>query len=119
RPRLFQGLGRLPGRLPDTFEVVFVVDGSPDASLQILQAKLPAWSVRTQLIELSRNFGSFAAIAAGLGRGRGEYFAVISADLQEPPELVLDFHRILKSGDADTVLGHRVGRADPWWSQWL
>jgi len=41
-PRLFQELERLAGRLPDTFEVVFVVDGSPDASLQILQAKLPA-----------------------------------------------------------------------------
>lgn len=118
-PRLFQELERLAGRLPGTLEVVFVVDGSPDASLQILRAQLPSWPVRTQLVELSRNFGSFAAIAAGLRRGRGEYFAVIAADLQEPPELVLDFHRILKSGDADIVLGHRVGRADPWWSQWL
>jgi glycosyltransferase involved in cell wall biosynthesis len=118
-PRLLQELERLASRLPDILEVVFVVDGSPDASLQMLQAKLPSWPVRTQLVELSRNFGSFAAIAAGLRRGRGEYFAVIAADLQEPPELVLDFHRILKSGDADIVLGHRVGRADPWWSQWL
>jgi polyisoprenyl-phosphate glycosyltransferase len=117
--RLLRELERLAERLPDALEVVFVVDGSPDASLQILQTQLPGWPVRTQLVELSRNFGSFAAIAAGLRRGRGEYFAVIAADLQEPPELVLDFHRILKSGDADIVLGHRVGRADPWWSQWL
>jgi polyisoprenyl-phosphate glycosyltransferase len=118
-PRLFSELERLAERLPDALEVVFVVDGSPDASLRILQTKLPSWSVRSQLVELSRNFGSFAAIGAGLRRGRGEYLAVIAADLQEPPELVLDFHRILKSGDADIVLGHRVGRADPWWSQWL
>lgn len=118
-PRLFSELERVAAQLTDTLEVVFVVDGSPDASLRVLQAKLPSWPVRSQLVELSRNFGSFAAIGAGLRHGRGEYLAVIAADLQEPPELVLDFHRILKSGDADIVLGHRVGRADPWWSQWL
>jgi polyisoprenyl-phosphate glycosyltransferase len=118
-PRLFSELERMAERLPETLEVVFVVDGSPDASLPMLQAKLPAWPVRTQLVELSRNFGSFAAIAAGMRRGRGEYFAVIAADLQEPPDLVLDFHRILQAGDAEIVLGHRVGRADPWWSRWL
>jgi glycosyltransferase involved in cell wall biosynthesis len=118
-PRLFSELERMAERLPETLEVVFVVDGSPDASLPMLKAKLPAWPVRTQLVELSRNFGSFAAIAAGMRRGRGEYFAVIAADLQEPPDLVLDFHRILQAGDAEIVLGHRVGRADSWWSRWL
>ena len=70
-------------------EVVFVVDGSPDGSLRILQERLPSWRVRDAARRAqSRNFGSFAAIAAGLQQGRGDYFAVISADLQEPPELV-------------------------------
>jgi glycosyltransferase involved in cell wall biosynthesis len=118
-PRLFRELESFAERLPDELEVVFVVDGTPDASLRVLQERLPAWPVRTQLIELSRNFGSFAAIAAGLRRASGGYMAVLAADLQEPPELVLDFHRILKSGEADVVLGHRTGRADPWWSQVL
>jgi glycosyltransferase involved in cell wall biosynthesis len=44
---------------------------------------------------------------------------VLAADLQEPPELVLEFHRLLKAGDADVVLGYRTRRADPWWSRWL
>jgi polyisoprenyl-phosphate glycosyltransferase len=118
-PRLFHDLEAFAARLPDDLEVVFVVDGSPDASLRILREHLPGWAIRSQLLELSRNFGSFAAIAAGLQHARGEMIAVMAADLQEPPELVLEFHRILKAGQADVVLGHRTGRADPFLSRWL
>jgi polyisoprenyl-phosphate glycosyltransferase len=118
-PRLLAELQALAGRLPDDLEVVFVVDGSPDRSLRVLQEGLPHWPIRSRLLELSRNFGSFAAIAAGLTRAAGEYMAVLAADLQEPPELILDFHSVLQAGDADIVLGCRTGRADPWWSRWL
>jgi polyisoprenyl-phosphate glycosyltransferase len=118
-PRLFGELESLATRIPDGLEVVFVVDGSPDGSLQLLQQRLPAWPVRAQLVQLSRNFGSFAAIAAGLSRARGEYMAVIAADLQEPPELVAEFHKALSGGDVDVVLGYRTRRADPWWSALL
>jgi glycosyltransferase involved in cell wall biosynthesis len=116
-PRLFRELEGLAGRLRGTLEIVFVVDGSPDSSLNILQSHLSAWPIQTQLVELSRNFGSFSAIAAGLRYGRGEYFAVLAADLQEPPDLVLEFHRLLESGEADVVFGHRTGRADAWLSR--
>jgi glycosyltransferase involved in cell wall biosynthesis len=116
-PRLFQELDAFAGTLPDDLEILFVVDGSPDRSLQMLQDHLAAWTQRTQLIELSRNFGSFAAIAAGLQHGTGDCFAVLSADLQEPPELALEFYRRLKAGEVDVVFGHRTRRADGWWSQ--
>jgi glycosyltransferase involved in cell wall biosynthesis len=112
-PRLFGELDRLAEQIPD-IEIVFVVDGSPDASLAVLQRQLPNWHVRSQLIELSRNFGSFSAITAGLASARGEYMAVISADLQEPPALVVQFHELLSAGTTDVVLGHRTRRADPW-----
>ncbi len=118
-PRLFRELEQVANRLDDELEVVFVVDGSPDASLRILRERLPSWPIRTQLVELSRNFGSFSAVTAGLRRAGGLYFAMIAADLQEPPELVLEFHRLLKSGEADVVFGHRTGRADGWGSQLL
>jgi polyisoprenyl-phosphate glycosyltransferase len=118
-PRLFRELEQFAARLGDDLEIVFVVDGSPDASLRILQERLPPWHIRTRLVDLSRNFGSFAAIAAGLQQARGEHFAVISADLQEPLELVLEFHRLLVSGEADVVLGYRISRADPMWSHLL
>jgi glycosyltransferase involved in cell wall biosynthesis len=116
-PRLFVELDALAAQLPDVLEVVFVVDGATDGSLARLQERLASWPVRSQLIELSRNFGSFAAIAAGLAASGGDHVAVIAADLQEPPELVLEFHRLLQSGQADVVLGHRTGRADPFLSR--
>jgi glycosyltransferase involved in cell wall biosynthesis len=112
-PRLFRELEAFAAAFAAPLEIVFVVDGSPDGSLRILREHLPAWGLRTQLVELSRNFGSFAAIAAGLQAGRGEYLAVISADLQEPLELVSEFHRVMAAGEADVVFGHRTGRADP------
>ena len=55
----------------------------------------------------------------GCARPAGDYLAVLAADLQEPPDLVLEFHRVLNSGEADVVMGHRIGRADPFWSQML
>ena len=115
-PRLFRELDALARQLPGELEIVFVVDGSPDRSLQLLQDHLSRWPQPTQLIELSRNFGSFAAMAAGLQHGTGDYFAVLSADLQEPPELALEFYRRLEAGEADVVFGHRTRRADGWWS---
>ena len=118
-PRLFAELETLAGELPGGLEVVFVVDGSPDRCLAILRDRLPAWPVPSQLVELSRNFGAFSAIAAGLAHGTGDSFAVLAADLQEPPELVLEFHRRMAAGEADIVFGCRTGRADPWWSRLL
>jgi glycosyltransferase involved in cell wall biosynthesis len=111
-PRLFTELEGFASSFPGPLEVVFVVDGSPDASLRILRERLPAWPVRSQLLELSRNFGSFAAIAAGMRAARGDYMAALSADLQEPLSLVREFHRRLAAGEADVVFGHRTGRAD-------
>jgi len=115
--RLLRELEALAARVPDLLEVVFVVDGSPDASLEILRERLPSWPVRSQLLELSRNFGSFPAISAGLRHGRGDYFAALAADLQEPPELILEFHKVLESGSADVVFGYRASRSDAWSSQ--
>src|SRR4249919_3143137 len=109
--RLLTELVKLARRLPNEWEVVFVVDGSPDRCLQILRERLPALPLRTQLLSLSRNFGSFAAIAAGLERARGTNLAVMAADLQEPPELVLQFFQVLGAGRADVVFGVRGRRS--------
>jgi polyisoprenyl-phosphate glycosyltransferase len=117
--RLLGELEAMAERLPDELEVVFVVDGSPDRSLELLRERLPFQSFTSHVLELSRNFGAFSAIGAGLRRAAGEYVAVLAADLQEPPELILEFHRRLQAGEADIVLGCRTGRADPWWSRRL
>src|ERR1035437_1418215 len=115
--RLLAELVKLARSVAGEFEVVFVVDGSPDRCLQILRERLPSLPLRTQLLSLSRNFGSFAAIAAGLERARGSSMAVMAADLQEPPELVLQFFEVLDAGRADIVFGVRGRRSDPWLSE--
>jgi polyisoprenyl-phosphate glycosyltransferase len=110
--RLCQQLGDLQVAKGD-FEVVFVVDGSPDDSLEVLRSTTPTLPYETKVIELSRNFGAFAAIRTGLEHARGDYVAVIAADLQEPPELIDRFADVLRGHEADVVLGRREGRADP------
>jgi glycosyltransferase involved in cell wall biosynthesis len=110
---LLAALRDLDRQLEEALEVVFVVDGSPDDSYLRLAAGLHAGALRAQLILLSRNFGAFAAIRAGLAAGTGEHFAVMAADLQEPPELVIEFARRLATGGCDVVVGQRTGRADP------
>ena len=117
-PDLLSELVRLGQLFGGDLEAVFVVDGSPDNSYSKLQAALPELPVESRLISLSRNFGAFAAITAGLQYGKGDYFGVLAADLQEPPELMLEFQQVLASDEADVVFGYRTERSDPWLSQW-
>ncbi len=104
-------------RFAVTMEFVFVVDGSPDRSLELLRDALPAAKFASQLLSHSRNFGSFAAIRSGLAAGRGDWFGVIAADLQEPPELLLEFLAPMIAGSADVAVGRRETRDDPAASQ--
>lgn len=103
----------LDERLSNQLELVFVVDGSPDASHALLRDRLPGASFRSRLVLLSRNFGSFSAIREGLAAATGQFFAVMAADLQEPPELMLAFFDALEREPVDLVLGSRESRADP------
>lgn len=113
-PELVDELEALDRDLGGRLEAVFVVDGSPDDSLAWLAEHLPRRRLRTQLIALSRNFGSFAAIRAGMTHAAGPQFAVMAADLQDPPQLVRAFFEALDRDAADVVVGERTGRGDPW-----
>jgi glycosyltransferase involved in cell wall biosynthesis len=111
---LLAALVKLLGTFKYRTEVVFVIDGSPDKSYDLLRAKLPAFPHPTQLIRHSRNFGSFQAVRTGMAAARGELTGVIAADLQEPPELMARSFAILAAGEADVVMGIRERRSDPW-----
>lgn len=113
-PDLLDAVQDLSDQLGGAMEVVFVVDGSPDRCHEILSMRLPGCAFRSQLVLLARNFGAFPAIRAGLEVGQGDYFAVMAADLQEPPELVLQMNSILKADEADVVVGVRTARMEPW-----
>jgi glycosyltransferase involved in cell wall biosynthesis len=112
-PNLLTVIGGLYKALNGQLETLFVVDGSPDHSHALLEELLPATGLRARVILLSRNFGAFAAIRCGLEHARGDYIAVMAADLQEPPELILEFFSALHSKPIDVVFGQRLARSDP------
>lgn len=112
-PELLEVVNKLHESLQGELEVIFVVDGSPDRSYDLLRAHLPHSDFSSQLILLSRNFGSFAALRSGLELASGKIFAVMAADLQEPPELILQMHELLRHDTADVVLAVREKRSDP------
>jgi glycosyltransferase involved in cell wall biosynthesis len=117
-PDLLAVLADMNEKLSGKLEVVIVVDGSPDNSYSILRQQLPEMPFVSQLLLHSRNYGSFAAIRAGMQVASGSYFAVMAADLQEPPELALEFFQLLAADEADVVVGTRDARNDPWRSRW-
>jgi glycosyltransferase involved in cell wall biosynthesis len=112
-PELVEAVRGMNARMGGNLEAVFVVDGSPDRSYALLAELLPASGLDARLILLSRNFGSFAAIRVGLESATGDDFAVMAADLQEPPELIEAAFRELEGGECDVVIGTREARGDP------
>lgn len=115
-PELISVLKEMDHQLNGKLEVIFVVDGSPDRCYDLLNESLPKAGFDARLILLSRNFGSFAAIRAGLSVATGPIFAVMAADLQEPPELIIEFFHVLETEPFDVVIGTREGRDDPFFS---
>jgi glycosyltransferase involved in cell wall biosynthesis len=110
-----RGIDRLVGRLLPVlegldleWEVIFVDDGSSDGTLASLRA-LNGQDQRIKAVSLSRNFGKEIAIAAGLSYVAGNAAVLIDADLQHPPELIVDFVREWRAG-YDIVYGRRLDR---------
>jgi glycosyltransferase involved in cell wall biosynthesis len=116
-PELLTVLKELNKNLDKKLEVVFVIDGSPDRSFGVLENSLPACEHKSKLLVLSRNFGAFSAIRAGMAEAEGPYFAVMAADLQEPSELILKFFRTLETESIDVTIGTRRQRNDPLFSR--
>jgi polyisoprenyl-phosphate glycosyltransferase len=109
---LVEAIQRIEEQVEGSLETIFVIDGSPDDSHQRLSQALTSSGLRAQIVDHSRNFGSFAAIRTGMRLARGAYIAVMAADLQEPPELVVEFLRALATEELDVVAGERASRND-------
>lgn len=92
-----------------SFEFIFVNDGSKDNTLQILR-ELSAKDERVCFLSFSRNFGKEAAIYAGLKKASGDYIALMDADLQDPPSLLEEMYSTLKNEDYDCVATRRMNR---------
>ncbi len=106
----FQALAQ--SRPEHRFEFVFVDDGSEDESCRVLHAIVAA-EPRATLVKLSRNFGSSAAVLAGMEHAAGDAVAAIAADLQDPPELIADMLARWEQG-RKVVIAARATRDDSW-----
>ena len=91
------------------YEILFVNDGSTDDTLTLLKT-WAAQDPRIKIISLSRNFGKEAAVTAGLSAATGEAVALLDADLQDPPEIIVQLWNKFKEG-FDNVYGVRQDRA--------
>jgi polyisoprenyl-phosphate glycosyltransferase len=100
-------------RSGETFELVLVDDGSRDRSWERMAA-LADQDARVVLVQLSRNFGHQVAISAGVDVARGQAVALIDADLQDPPEVLLAMIARWREG-YDVVYGRRIRRQGETW----
>jgi glycosyltransferase involved in cell wall biosynthesis len=102
-------------QLGESFEIVFVDDGSRDDTLALLVAAR-ATDPRVKIVALARNFGKDVALSAGLAHARGRAVIPIDCDLQHPVELIPRFVEQWRAG-ADMVIGVRSKRSEEGWAR--
>lgn len=96
-PGLAERLKNACDQLGISYELIFINDGSRDASLHLIKSLAKKHSF-VKHINFSRNFGHQVAITAGLDHAKGDAVVIIDADLQDPPELIVDLYKKLKEG---------------------
>lgn len=112
-PTLYDRLKAVMEATGQRFEMVFVDDGSSDATCRLLE-EISAIDSRVTVVKLRRNFGQTSALAAGFDHARGEYVIAMDGDLQHDPEDIPKFLERLGEG-YDIVSGWRRQRIDNLW----
>ena len=97
-----------------SWEVLYIDDGSSDRTVDTIKS-LQITNPMISLAKLSRNFGKEAAVSAGLKLARGEAVIVIDADLQDPPELIIEMIAVWQQDNADMVNMRRRTREGETW----
>jgi undecaprenyl-phosphate 4-deoxy-4-formamido-L-arabinose transferase len=113
-PALFARLYPALDALGEAYEVIFVNDGSRDASAALLKDQFLLRPDVTRVVLFNGNHGQHLAIMAGFERVRGERVVTLDADLQNPPEEIGKLLACMDAG-ADYVGGVRESREDAWW----
>jgi undecaprenyl-phosphate 4-deoxy-4-formamido-L-arabinose transferase len=109
-PALMQRLMPVMLGLGKSFEIIFIDDGSHDQSLQILKEFTKNSQVR--IVELTKNYGQHAAIMAGFSITQADIIITMDADLQNPPEEIINLVKVMEEGNYDVVGTIRKGRKD-------
>ena len=116
-PELHRRLQDFLAKLPLETEVLFVNDGSRDRSMELLR-DVAEGEARYRILSFARNFGHQTAITAGVDYARGKAVVVMDADLQDPPEVVLEMVARWREG-FDVVYGRRRKRQGETWFKLL
>lgn len=98
------------------FEYIFVDDGSGDDTVAALRRAQVLYPDRVRVVELVANVGSYNAIVAGMAHATGDCMAIITADMQDPPELMVQMYDYWKKG-FKLVIGNRQDREETGLSQ--
>ena len=101
-----------------SFEYVLVNDGSGDDTIGALQRAQAAYPGKIRIVDLAANVGSYNAIVAGMAHATGDCQAVITADMQDPPELMVQMHAYWQKG-FKLVIGNRQDREETGPSRWF
>ena len=101
-----------------TFEYVFVNDGSGDDTLGALQRAQAAYPGKVLIVDLAANVGSYNAIVAGMAHATGDCLAIITADMQDPPELLTQMYDYWQKG-FKLVIGNRQDREEKGFARWF
>ena len=109
-PRFYEACSAVLEKMDCAYEMLLVDDGSADGTLDLMR-DLAKKDSRVTYLSLSRNFGKEAAMYAGFCNARGDYVAVMDADMQDPPELLPVMLEKLQSGAYDCAAARRVTRA--------
>jgi dolichol-phosphate mannosyltransferase len=112
-PILYERLKKAVNSVSENYELIFVNDGSKDASFFELM-KLAETDERVFYINFSRNFGHQIAVTAGLDYSKGDAVVIIDGDLQDPPELIPDLYAKYKEG-YEVVYAQRTKRQGESW----
>ena len=110
-PLMAQRLKATFDKIGCDYEIIFVNDGSPDQSQEVLEV-LARENRRVKVITHSRNFGSQSAFTSGLAKATGDCCVLLDGDLQDPPELIEKLHEKWLEG-YDVIYGIRVRREMP------
>ncbi len=109
-PLFYRETAAVMDSLPEyEFEVLLVNDGSRDRTLEVMR-ELAQKDLRIRYLSFSRNFGKEAAMYAGFCNAKGDYVAVMDADLQDPPSLLPRMLELLQDGEYDSVATRRANR---------
>ena len=114
-PLMYDRLIKTFDKMPADYEIIFVNDGSPDNSEEVLE-KIAKKDEQVVVVTHSRNFGSQSAFTSGMNIATGDAVVLLDGDLQDPPELIEKFYHAWQRG-FDVVYGERIKREGSWFME--